>query len=86
MSRSRTLRSHLQFRNLCDTAWEKPHGFVVIDVSSEKNNGKYRIGLDEFCIPNQDYLGYKKMEHKLLKKIMLNTETKETFSNLDYRQ
>ena len=41
-----------EFRNLCKTAWEKPHGFVIIDLSSKKNNGKYRIGLDVFYIPN----------------------------------
>jgi len=39
-----------KFRYLCKKAWEKPHGFVVIDLSSEKNNGKYRRGLDDFFI------------------------------------
>ena len=41
-----------EFRNLCKTAWEKPHGFVVIDLSSKKNEGKYRRGLDDFYILN----------------------------------
>ena len=41
-----------EFRQLCKTAWEKQHGFVIIDLSSKKNNGKYRSGLDEFYIPN----------------------------------
>lgn len=39
-----------EFRNLCKKAWEKPHNFVVLDLSSKKNNGKYRIGLDNFYI------------------------------------
>ena len=29
-------------------AWEKPYGFVVVDLTSNKDNGKYRIGLDTF--------------------------------------
>ena len=41
-----------EFRQLCKTAWEKQHEFVIIDLSSKKNNGKYRSGLDEFLIPN----------------------------------
>lgn len=39
------------FKNLCSKAWEQPHGFVTIDLSSHKSNGKYRKGLDEFYIP-----------------------------------
>ena len=30
-----------EFRQFCKTAWEKQHGFVIIDPSSKKNNGKY---------------------------------------------
>ena len=30
-----------EFRQLCKTAWEKQHGFVIIDLSSKKHNGKY---------------------------------------------
>ena len=41
-----------EFRQLCKTAWEKQHGFVIIDLSSKKHNGKYRSDLDEFYIPN----------------------------------
>ena len=41
-----------EFRHLCKTAWEKQHGFVIIDLSSKKHNGKYRSGLDEFYIAN----------------------------------
>ena len=39
-----------EFRQLCKTAWEKQHGFVIIDLSSKKHNGKYRSGLDELYI------------------------------------
>ena len=37
-----------EFRQLCKAAWEKQHGFVIIDLSSKKHNGKYRSWLDEF--------------------------------------
>ena len=40
-----------EFRKLCKTVWERPHRFVVIDLSSRKHSGKYRCGLDEFYIP-----------------------------------
>ena len=40
-----------EFLKLCKRSWERPHGFVVIDLSSKKNEGKYRCGLDEFYIP-----------------------------------
>lgn len=41
-----------QFRKLCKMAWEKPHGFVVIDLTSKKYNGKYRSNFDTFYIPD----------------------------------
>ena len=36
-----------EFRQLCKIAWKKQHGFVIIDLSSKKHNGKNRSGLDE---------------------------------------
>ena len=39
-----------EFKHLCKTTWEKPYGFVVIDLTSKKNKGKYRQGLDTFYI------------------------------------
>jgi len=39
-----------QFKKLCKTAWSKPHYFVVIDLTSPKNCGKYRSGFDDFYI------------------------------------
>ena len=41
-----------EFIQLCKTSWEKQHGFVIIYLSSKKDNSKYRSGLDEFYIPN----------------------------------
>ena len=43
-----------KFRQMCKTAWEQPHGFVVIDLTCKKNNGKYRCGFDNFYIPDMD--------------------------------
>ena len=39
-----------EFRYLCKEAWKTPHGFVVIDLTSDSNSGKYRKGFDEFYI------------------------------------
>ena len=41
-----------EFRKFCKRCWEKPHNFIVIDLSSPRNGGKYRSGFDEFYIPN----------------------------------
>ena len=43
-----------EFRKLCKTAWDKSYGFVVIDLNSPKNCGKYRSGFDTFYIPNNE--------------------------------
>ena len=42
----------VEFRQLCKTAWEKQHGFLIIDLSIKNHSGKYRSGFDEFYIPN----------------------------------
>ena len=39
------------FRKFCYKCWSKPFGFVVIDLTSKKNEGKYRQGFDNFFIP-----------------------------------
>src|SRR6218665_297277 len=39
-----------EFTKLCKSAWGRPHGFVVIYLTSKTNNGKYRCGLDKFYI------------------------------------
>lgn len=40
-----------EFIKVCKTAWKEPHGFVVIDLSSAADKGKYRSGLDTIYIP-----------------------------------
>jgi len=35
-------------QRLCKTAWSKPHNFVVIDLTSNKDAGKYQNGFDDF--------------------------------------
>ena len=40
-----------EFREFCRKCWEKPFSFVVIDLSSKKDEGKYRHGFDNFFIP-----------------------------------
>jgi len=42
-----------QFKQLCKTAWGKPHGFAVIDFISDKDTGKYRNGFNDFFIIEQ---------------------------------
>ena len=42
-----------EFRALCKKAWAVQHGFVVIDLTSKKHNGKYRSGFNLFYIPNE---------------------------------
>lgn len=37
-----------EFRNLCKKAWSQPHGFVCLDLSSKKDEGKYRSAFDNF--------------------------------------
>ena len=40
------------FSQLCETAWEKQHGFVIIDLRRKTHSGKYGSELGEFYIPN----------------------------------
>ena len=56
-----------EFRKFCTKCWQKPHGFTVIDLTSGKDEGKYRDGFDNFLFPNN------KMEAELLKQIAKNT-------------
>jgi len=39
-----------QFKKLCKAVWSKQHNFVEIDLISQKHNGKYRSGFDDFYI------------------------------------
>ena len=41
-----------EFRKFCKNCWDNTqHGFIVIDLTSKKENGKYRYGFDNFFIP-----------------------------------
>ena len=40
-----------EFRRFCKECWDKPHSFAVIDLTSEKDSGKYRCGFDKFFFP-----------------------------------
>lgn len=37
-----------EFRNMCNNCWREKFGFVVIDLDSEVNDGRYRKGFDNF--------------------------------------
>jgi hypothetical protein len=39
-----------ELKNLCRNAWEQHRGFVVIDLTSNKLNDKYRCGFDTVYI------------------------------------
>lgn len=39
-----------KFINFCNDAWDLEHGFVTIDLTRKKNNGKYRKMLEYFYI------------------------------------
>ena len=40
-----------EFKELCKTVWKHPHSFVVIDLTSELENGRYRQDFDTFYYP-----------------------------------
>lgn len=42
--------SYDNFRTLCDTCWQRKHGFVVIDKDSAMRNGRYRRGFNDFVV------------------------------------
>ena len=38
-----------EFRKFCKDCWDNTqHGFIVIDLTSKKDNGKYRYGFGKF--------------------------------------
>ena len=41
-----------EFREMCKKIWEKPRDFAVIDLTRDKDEGKYRRCLDEFYLPS----------------------------------
>jgi len=40
-----------EFKSFCRTAWAEPYNFITIDLTSDRNNGRYRNGLDRFYFP-----------------------------------
>ena len=40
------------FKKLCKAACSQPHWYVVIDLTSYKDDGKYRLGLENSYIPD----------------------------------
>ena len=44
-----------EFLRFCNKCWNRPFGFVVLDLDSVKDKGKYRCGLDEFYIPERQF-------------------------------
>jgi hypothetical protein len=58
-----------EFRNLCKYAWDQPHGFVVIDLTSKKHYGKYRCGFDIFYIPEESQGIQRTFEEMLLRSV-----------------
>ena len=40
-----------EFKSFCKQVWSTLHNFVVIDLTKEKLNGKYRQNLDTFYFP-----------------------------------
>ena len=50
--RNEIQNSQMLIRKFCKNCWDNTqHGFVVIDLTSKKDNGKYRHGFDNFFIP-----------------------------------
>ena len=41
-----------EFRKFCKHVWKTKHSFITIDLTSGINNGKYRMNLNTFYIPN----------------------------------
>ena len=41
-----------EFRDMCKKIWEGPHDFTVIDLTRDKDVGKYRKWVDEFYLPS----------------------------------
>ena len=37
-----------EIRQLCKVAWEKQHGFVIIDLSSKNTTANIEVGLSSF--------------------------------------
>ena len=73
-----------EFRQLFKTAWEKQHGFVIIDLSSKNTTVNIEVDLTGFTYETkiktkQICCSRYKMENLLIQ-IVNNTEPKRSFS------
>ena len=65
------------FRQLCKTALEKQHGFVIMDLSSKNATVCIEVSLTRFT--SQITLNFSIKMENLLKQIVNNTEQKRSF-------
>ena len=42
-----------EFKRLCERIWSEEYGFLVIDLTSDILDGKYREGFSRFYLPNE---------------------------------
>ena len=75
--------TRIEFRQLCKVAWEKQHGFVIIDLSSKNTTVNIEVGLTSFTyqikLKKTILFSHYKLE-QLLKLIVNNAEPKRSFS------
>ena len=45
-----------EFKTLCQIAWSEDYGYLFIDLTKDKYFGKYRVGLNQYFIPETDPL------------------------------
>ena len=45
-----------EFKTLCQLAWSKPFGYLIIDLTKDRFLGKYRVGVDQFYLPESNPL------------------------------
>jgi hypothetical protein len=43
----------VEFKDFCDSAWSKKHGFVVINIWDEASCGRYWSNYDNIYIPKK---------------------------------
>ena len=43
-----------EFKRFSRECWKRPFGFVVIDLTSKRDEGKYRCKFDEFYICHEE--------------------------------
>ena len=42
-----------EFKDLCNFAWSEKYGYLIIDLTSDVDEGKYRVGFDKYYITRQ---------------------------------